>query len=177
MLDDNNNEIQTVLSLKTLLWKPNTQELVSPQKKFYTWQDGYMTAQCDSCGEEFDPECTCGIYHSPHPEALEEYAKYPSSIFALIKLYGWTDRWYAPMDVLKGKAFAIRTWRVRIVGFVADDPFGGAQWNLQRMLAVTEVAQRFQKYLIYPWFQAKDLVRKTWIEEWNIDPYQYTGGV
>jgi hypothetical protein len=163
-----------ILFLKTLAMDPKTLTYHSPQRKDFTWQEGIMVAQCEKCAPEgtIGLDCHCGIYGSPNPEALKEYAVHPTSFVALLNAYGRVDVWTAPDDIWQ--CYVIRAWAARVVAIVAikdeDTIYDILNGTDDRSMAAIAAITHFDVPL-YPWLKTREMIEFTWEEHLQINPY------
>jgi hypothetical protein len=164
--------IVNILFMKTLAMDVVNQTYHSPQRKDFTWQEGIMVAQCADCASTgtIGLGCTCGIYGSPNIEALDEYAKHPTSFNVLLQAYGRVDVWTAPDDIWQ--AYIVRCWAAKVIGIVEDKNYPLFDNNIRSQAAVA--ATYCFDVKAYPLKFAKDMIRETWLIKDNkvcIDPY------
>lgn len=163
-----------ILFLKTLAMSPETMTYHSPQQKDFTWQEGIMVAQCEKCAGEgtIGLNCHCGIDGSPNPEALREYESYPTSFVALLNAYGRVDVWTAPDDIWQ--CYVLRAWAARVVAIVAvrdgETIYDILNGTDDRSMATVAAIANFDVPL-YPWIFTHDLIKLTWEQHLQIDPF------
>lgn len=164
-----------LLFLKTIAMDPVTQTYHSPQKKDYIWSDDIMVAQCEKCAPvgTIGNDCHCGIYGSPNPEALVEYARHPTSFNVLLQAYGKVDIWTAPQDVGDGLAYVLRSWAARVVAIVEDTKY--QFWDSDNRATAAITASLLLNVSIYPLKLAKEMIATTWREHAGFDPYDNKG--
>ena len=164
-----------ILFMKTLAMSPDTMTYHSPQRKDFTWNDGIMVAQCEKCAPEgtIELDCHCGIYGSPNSEALTEYAVHPTSFNVLLQAYGRVDIWTAPRDVGNGNAYVLRSWAARVIGLVEETHYQFFSSDVRAQAAVA--ASMHFDVAIYPLEMVKSMIKTTWEEHMQIDPYRVTG--
>lgn len=161
-----------ILSMKALSWRQDKLGFFSPQRGAFQWPKGVVASECRRgiCGmHKYNSDCTCGLYSSPNPKALDEYAKYPSTVFVLLNLYGWLDCWTGPKDL--PHTYVARSWGAQIVGIVGTMT-DGSPLKLE--------PHRYQSALLgfehygvkmYPWEVAKDMIQMTWVDQLGFSPY------
>jgi len=163
-----------ILFMKTLAMDPVYQTYHSPQKKDFTWQEGIMVAQCEKCAPEgtIGLDCKCGIYGSPNPMALREYETHPTSFVALLNAYGRVDVWTAPDD-LPG-CYVLRSWAARVIAIVSvrngETTYDIMSGTDDRSMAAVAALEHF-KVPLYPWHMAKEMMKATWEEHLQINPF------
>jgi len=150
-----------LLSLKAVAFDVDRNGFYSPSQCDFVWPRGVVERQCDTCNpREFDPGCHCGIYSSPNPEILTEYAKFSNTVYVLLNLYGWIDLWTGPADI--SDTFVIRSWGAKIIGVLATtaDPKPRklpAQRQLSAILGVD-----YYGVDLMSWLQVKEMITITW---------------
>jgi hypothetical protein len=159
-------------SLKTIAWDNKRHVFVSPAHTEYCWKPGVNWAICSKCAQlgEIQLDCTCGVYHSPNPEALSEYEVYPTSIIAMVKMYGVYDIWSGPTPDLPW-TYPTRSDGIRVVGILGSGSLKSAGF-LEGTRGITEglAVSKFQVNL-YPWKLARGMIRERWLKYFEIDPY------
>jgi hypothetical protein len=162
-----------MLSLKTIAWDNDKKCFVSPSHTEYSWKPGINWAICEKCAPkgEIQLDCTCGVYHSPNPEALTEYESYPTSIIALVKMYGVYDIWSGPLPDLPW-TYPTRSDGIRVVGVLGSGSLKAAGF-LEGTRGVTEVLalDKFQTTLL-PWSLVRAMIQIRWLQHFQIDPYK-----
>jgi hypothetical protein len=158
-----------ILFLKTLAMNPNTLTYHSPQQKDFTWEGGIMVAKCEKCAPlgTIGIDCHCGIYGSPNPEALTEYAVHETSFNALLQAYGRVDVWTAPDDLWY--CYVLRVWAARVIGIVETDGLDLLAPDARGQAAIT--AAGYFNCGIYSIPMAKGMIDITWKAHLNIEPY------
>ena len=160
-----------LLSLKTVVWDDLAGSFRSPTRTEFIWPKGVIASDCHKCNDEYDPNCHCGIYSSPNPTTLKEYATYTSSVFVLLNLYGWVDIWTAPRDI--PHAYVLRSWGAQIIGIVGDNA-NGKVMSLSATRQLTAInGATYYGVEIYPWQIAEAMISVTWKRHTNVvkDPY------
>jgi hypothetical protein len=149
------------LVLKTIVYDANDDRFHSPSQKDFIWTREVTVAKCfRGCkGDDFNPNCTCGIYASPNPAVITEYVKYPNSVYVLLNTLGWCDIWSAPDDV--GPGLITRSWGVQIIGVVTTEPTTNGFLSPQRYLCSVKVLEHF-RVNPYPWAMARLLIQASW---------------
>jgi len=159
-------------SLKAIAWNNDRRKFVSPSHTDYEWNLGINWGICSKClpNGSIGLDCTCGIYHAPNPEALEEYEQYPTSIIALVKMYGVYDIWSGPADL--SWTFPTRSDGIRIAGILGNGSLKAAGF-LEGTRGVTEMlALSMFNVRLWDWREARKIIRYRWIEYFQIDPYE-----
>ena len=161
------------LFLKTLVWNEQTKGFCSPTHHDFVWPKGIVARYCAKCEtDNFNPECTCGIYGSPHPNTLVEYAKYKNSVFVLMNSYGWMDVWTGPSDL--PNTYITRSWGAQIIGIVGtmikDHPFALSPQRLQVALLGVD----YYQVEVLSWSVAKDMIAITWEQHMSLCKYPYS---
>ena len=147
-----------LLTLKTIAYNSTDDVLYSPSHRDFAWSKGVIARACPRCEiDSCDPNCTCGIYTSPNPETLKEYAKYAGSIHVLMNTFGWVDMWTAPRDILDGRAVVMRSWGTEIIGIVAVD----REKEQLRALTMLRAAEIFE-VAVFPWVMVKKMIQVSW---------------
>jgi len=160
-----------ILSLKTIAYNRDLKAWVSPSHKEYHWVPGINLPVCSVVHDEIPTDCWCGIYSSPNPKTLDEYASYSNSIPVLLNNYSWVDIWTAPLD-LNGM-LVCRSGGARIIGVAWIDPNNEENLGFkdaQRWAAALQACEFFD-VKAYPWKITKQLIQTTWIEWANVDPF------
>lgn len=185
MIDENTGkEFIPFLTLKTLAWDQKQRMFCSPTRTDFCWPPkAVVTSYCSrGCEDgEMGEACKCGLYGSPNPEALEEYETHNTSIIAIMHCLGDFEIWPGPDDPSEGQplpdVFITRVWAAKIVGLVNDDPFGQTISVLKQRAIL--VGAQIYEIPVYPWEEAKDLIRHCWLNDPDIhdelgrpiDPY------
>lgn len=161
-----------LLSLKAVVWSKKKQAFCSPSRQEFQWKIGIVWSECHTgqfCPPQtIHPDCACGIYTSPNPEAIAEYAGDPNSIYALMNLYGTADIWTGPLD-LPG-TYVVRSAGSRVVGLVNTNMLGFVL-SPRRQVNITLACDIFQ-YSLFSWDEAREMIRATWREKADMDPFE-----
>ena len=159
------------ISLKTICYDTDLKAWVSPSHKEYHWHPGINLPTCSIVHTKIPTDCRCGIYSSPNPLTLDEYASYKNSILVLLNNYSWIDIWTAPLD-LNGM-LVCRSGGARVIGIAWIDPDKEDNPGFedpQRWAVALQGAEYFDVNA-YPWKITKQLIQTTWIEWANVDPF------
>jgi hypothetical protein len=159
-----------LLVLKAVAWNEDLKGFYSPSHSDFVWPKGIVARQCDRCEiDHFDPICTCGIYASPNPETLIEYATKMNTVFVLLNTYGWVDVWTGPRDI--PHTFIVRAWGAQIIGIVGETATGHPlKLSPQREQAAYIGAERYGVD-IYPWLLVQSMIAVTWREHVKFNPF------
>ena len=151
-----------LLSMKAVAWREDLGGgFFSPQRKSFVWSEGIVARACTSCPDDkVNPNCTCGLYSSPNPEALPEYAKYPSCCFVLLENYGWADIWTGPRDL--PNTYVLRSWGAQIVGVVGTLQDGPLSLEPHRFQTALLGVEKYNVKL-FNWNVAKKMIEYTWM--------------
>lgn len=192
-----------LLSLKAIAFDTERRGFYSPSHRDFLWTKDVVVASCNRCAnpDQFNPDCTHGIYSSPNVEALAEYATYKNSVLALMQCFGWIDIWTGPHDI--PDAYILRSWGVQILGVIGESapgiPLSGQRQlsaiNANRLfdvptytftLAKGMIALTWKNIKIHPykkleetdaWFEAEERLEPEWQPNWEVDPnYEYDQG-
>lgn len=156
-----------ILSVKCLAWSQERQVFHSPQKAEFEWKPGIISRACSKCPtDQINLDCTCGIYASPNPEALYEYAVWPNTLFVLMNTYGWVDIWSGPKDLYWTNV--TRSWGTQIVGLISMNPVKVSHGNFE-MKPLNPAKQQsmlwaadYYQVNIFPWAVARSMIHTTW---------------
>jgi hypothetical protein len=174
-----------LLMLKAIIYDARKNIFVSPSRKEFAWnKDGIVVSTCQQhyyspfgkCTPDKRAEmCTCGIYGSSHPKAVQEYVDYPNSIIVLMNCYGWAEVWTGPSDLYD--AFIVTTYSARVVGVLNDKEqfkrgmsFLSVEDETSRNNAIAVAAEYFQVDT-YPWDVMQEMISLTWKHWVKFDPF------
>jgi len=158
-----------LLTLKTIALDAANGTVHSPDRPDFQWGNGTMVATCSTCKniDVYNPNCTHGIYTSPNPEALDEYARYKNSIFVLGVIYGWFEPWPGPADL--PNTFIFRSWGVRVVGLV-NTALDGSRLSPQRWFSAVKASEIFNVQG-RPWNLTQAMITESWKQNFGVNPY------
>ena len=160
-----------MFSLKTIAWNSDRKVFVSPSHTEYSWKPGINWAICEKCAPngKIGLDCTCGVYHSPNPEALEEYEFHKTSIIALVKMYVVYDIWDGPCNL--SWTYPTRSDGIRVIGILGSGSLVSKGF-LKGTRGITEglALEKFHVSL-YPWSTVRQWIQIKWLEYFQIDPY------
>ena len=163
-----------MLSLKTIAWDDSRKVFCSPIHSEFVWDLKEPTfAMCERCASEgtIGLNCTCGVYHSPNIESLDEYESFPTSIIAWIQLFGRTDIWSGPEPDLTW-TYPTRSDGARIIGIVGSGSLHSLGF-LKGTRGITEgLACQMFGVPLRPWGYVRQVTREAWIKYFKLDPYQ-----
>jgi hypothetical protein len=168
------------LTLKTLAYNTDISAWCSPSKKDFLWKPGINKSECDldiRLSMAYIPNILdhqthhCGIYSSPNPKTLREYATYETSIVVLLNNYGFLDIWTAPID-LNGY-YICRSWAARIVAVAwfhpIDENKPGYEQDGAKWAAACHAMDTFGINAL-PWKEIKEMIKVTW-NITGLDPF------
>jgi len=158
------------LSLKAVVYNPITNAFHSPTRQSFTWSKDVTARACPKCNtDQVNPDCTCGIYSSPNPAVLTEYARSRNSVYVVLNTFGWDDICLAPEDV--GPGLVLRSWGAQIVMAVSTE-LNGQPLEPQRQLCMIKLLENFD-ITPYPWGMVKTIIKVNWNQPYLIvkDPY------
>ena len=160
-----------VYSLKTIAWNNDIRKFVSPSCTDYSWEKGINWGICEKClpYNQIQLDCTCGIYHAPNPEALEEYEIYPTSVIAFIKMYGAYDIWSGPDDL--SWTFPSRSDGIRIIGILGNATLKDVGFLEGNRGNAEMLGCKIFEVKLWNWKQVRGMMRLAWKREFGIDPY------
>jgi hypothetical protein len=160
-----------LLTLKALAFDAKTGTFYSPSHTGFEWRKGIIAKECSKCTiDHCDPKCTCGIYSSPNPEVLLEYAHYSTSIIALMDTYGWDDIWTGPHDL--PFTYVMRSWGTQIKGVVGTDFRTNTELSKTRQLSAMKACESFE-VKAFPWFRVCRMIMANWATKGHLvkNPY------
>jgi hypothetical protein len=173
-----------LLILKAIIYDAKTNVFVSPSRREFVWhQNGIVTSTCQRhpmspygvCTPDVRADsCTCGIYGSSHPGAVQEYVDYPNSIIVLMNCYGWAEVWTGPSDL--HNTFIVTTYSARVVGVLNEKELEhnrgvySPEDLVSRENAIAVAAEYFQVDT-YPWSLIQGMISATWKHWVQFDPF------